>query len=412
MPVVNVFCGSYCGAEEVVRRVIEKTGYMYLDDASLAAAASKRFNIEESKIWNALRGKASIFNKFTHEKERSLACLRQLVADSLKGDDFLLFGLCSLMVPRRISHVLNVCVIADTGYRSNLACRQEKISVKDALKKIHKDDESLVLWVEQLFRQKDPWAAGLYDIVIPMNKITQEDAVRLICDNLKSSVLTVSQDSLKAVADFALASEVNLKLAMEGHDVSVSAKDGIAVMEINKHVMMLAALEEELKRLASTIAGVKGAETKVGPGYYQTDVYRKWDFDLPLPSKVLLVDDERDFVEALSERLQMRDYSSAVVYGGEEALSIVEEDEPEVMVLDLKMPGIDGLEVLRRVKEKHPNVEVIVLTGHGSEDAARLCAELGVCAYLEKPVDIEKLTQALQQAHKKQRQSKAKAKVD
>src|SRR5208283_1700781 len=412
MPVVNVFCGSYCGAEEVVRSVIEKTGYMYLDDTSLAAVASKRFNIEESKIWNALRGKASIFNKFTHEKERSLACLRQLVADSLKGDDFLLFGLCSLMVPRRISHVLNVCVIADTGYRSNLACRQEKISVKDALKKIHKDDESLVLWVEHLFRQKDPWAAGLYDIVIPMNKITHDEAVRLVCDNLKSSVLTVSQDSLKAVSDFALASEVNLKLAMEGHDVSVSARDGIVVMEINKHVMLLASLEAELKRLASTIAGVKGAETKVGPGYYQTDVYRKWDFDLPLPSKVLLVDDERDFVEAMSERLQMRDYSSAVVYGGEEALSIVEEDEPEVMVLDLKMPGIDGLEVLRRVKEKHPNVEVIVLTGHGSEDAARLCAELGACAYLEKPVDIEKLTQALQQAHKKQRQSKAKAKVD
>jgi DNA-binding NtrC family response regulator len=183
-------------------------------------------------------------------------------------------------------------------------------------------------------------------------------------------------------------------------------------MEINKHVMMLASLEDELKKLASAIPGVKGAETKVGPGYYQTDVYRKWDFDLPLPSKVLLVDDERDFVEALSERLQMRDYSSAVVYGGEEALSIVEEDEPDVMVLDLKMPGIDGLEVLRRVKEKHPNVEVIVLTGHGSEDAARVCAELGACAYLEKPVDIEKLTQAMQEAHRKVRESKAKAKVD
>ncbi|MGO9021476.1 MAG: response regulator [Syntrophobacteraceae bacterium] len=412
MPVLNVFCGSYCGAEEVVRSVIEKTGYTHLDDAALAAAASKRFNIEESKIWNALRGKVSIFNKFTHEKERSLACLRQLVADSLKSDNFLLFGLCTLMVPRKISHVLNVCVIADTGYRSNLASRQERISTKDALKKIHKDDESLVLWVEYLLRQKDPWASSLYDIVIPMNKIAHDDAVRLICDHLKSSVLTVSQDSLKAVADFALASEVNLKLAMEGHDVSVSAKDGLVVMEINKHVMMLASLEEELKRLASTIPGVKGAETKVGPGYYQSDVYRKFDFDLPLPSKVLLVDDERDFVEALSERLQMRDYSSAVVYGGEEALSIVEEDEPEVMVLDLKMPGIDGLEVLRRVKEKHPNVEVIVLTGHGSEDVARLCAELGACAYLEKPVDIEKLTEAMQQAHRRIRESKAKAKVD
>ncbi len=308
--------------------------------------------------------------------------------------------------------MLNVCIIADMGFRSNRACGLEKISQKDAAKKIRKDDESLVLWVEYLFRQKDPWAAGLYDIVIPMNKIAHDDAVRLICDNLMSSVLAVSEDSMKAVADFALASEVNLKLATEGHDVSVSAKDGVVVMEINKHVMMLASLEEELKRLASNIAGVRGAETKVGPGYYQTDVYRKFDFDVPLPSKVLLVDDERDYVEALSERLQMRDYSSAVVYGGEEALSIVEEDEPEVMVLDLKMPGIDGLEVLRQVKEKHPNVEVIVLTGHGSEDIARLCAELGACAYLEKPVDIEKLTQAMQQAHRKIRESKSKLKAD
>lgn len=406
MPIVTVFSGSYCGAEEVVRGVVDKTGYSFLDDPALVNAASKRFNIEEGKIWKAIKGKTSIFNKFTHEKERSLAYLGQVAADFLKGDDFLLFGLCALMVPRQISHVLNVCIIADIGYRSKLAGSLENISAKEAAKKIHRDDESLVLWLDHLYRMKDPWAAELYDIVIPMNKIARDDAVRLICDNLRSSVLTVSEDSVKAVEDFVLASEVNVKLAAEGHDISVSAKGGVVVMEINKHVMMLSSLEEELIRLALTVPGVRSAETKVGPGYYQTDVYRKFDFDLPLPSKVLLVDDERDFVEALSERLQMRDYSSAVVYGGEEALSIVEEDEPEVMVLDLKMPGIDGLEVLRLVKEKHPNVEVIVLTGHGSEDAARLCQELGACAYLEKPVDIDKLTQAMQQAYGRVKESK------
>ncbi len=100
MPVVNVFCGSYCGAVQVVRSVIEKTGYRYLDDAALVAATGKRFNIEEGKIWKALSGKTSIFNKFTHEKERSLAYLRQVLADFLKSDDFLLLGSCSLMVPR------------------------------------------------------------------------------------------------------------------------------------------------------------------------------------------------------------------------------------------------------------------------------------------------------------------------
>ncbi len=130
MPVVNVFCGSYCGAEQVVRGVIERTGYKYLDDSTLAAATGKRFNTEENTIRKALRGKASIFDKFTHEKDRSLAYFRRVLADSLKEDDLLLFGICGLMVPRTISHVLNVCMIADIRYRSDLASGEEKISRK------------------------------------------------------------------------------------------------------------------------------------------------------------------------------------------------------------------------------------------------------------------------------------------
>jgi two-component system, OmpR family, response regulator CpxR len=406
MPVLNILCGSYCGAEAVVRDVAEKSGYQYVDDSFLIAETSSRFQIDESKIRKALSGKTSIFNKFTYEKERCLAYLKRGVADLLKRDDFLFAGLAGLMIPRTISHVLNICLIADMKYRAELACRQDRVSEKDALKKIHKEDEILVLLADQIFRTKDPWSAELYDIVIPLNKFSHDEALRLICDTLKSSILTASEDSMRVVEDFALAAEVNLKLTSAGHSVSVSARKGVVLMEINQHVMILSALEDELKKLASSVPGVISAETKVGPGYYQSDVYRKFDFDVPLPSKVLLVDDEREFVETLSERLQMRDFASAVVYGGEEALSIVEEDEPEVMVLDLKMPGIDGLEVLRQVKEKHPNVEVIVLTGHGSKDVAQLCIELGACAYLEKPVDIEKLTQAMQEAYKRVRSNK------
>ena len=407
MPVVNVFCGSYCGAEEVVREIVDRMGYQYFDDALLVAETSKRFGVDQSKVWKVLSGKTSIFNKFTHEKEQCQAYLKCVLADFMKQDDFLLTGLCSLMVPRTISHFLNACIIADMKFRVARACSEDKISEKEASRKIHKDDEALVLWTEQLYGGKDPWASELYDMVIPMNKLSQPEAVRLIYDKLKSPVLTVSASSVMAVNDFSLAAEVNLKLVREGHNVSVSAADGIILMEINKHVLMLSSLEEELKKLAMSVPGVVRADTKVGAGYYQSDVYRKFDFDVPLLSKVLLVDDEREFVETLSERLEMRDYSSAVVYGGEEALSILEEDEPEVMVLDLKMPGIDGLEVLRQVKEKHPNVEVIVLTGHGSEDVAKQCIEMGACAFLEKPVDIEKLTQAMQEAYKRVRQGKS-----
>ncbi len=116
---------------------------------------------------------------------------------------------------------------------------------------------------------------------------------------------------------------------------------------------------------------------------------------------MLLVDDEREFVQTLSERLLMRDMGSAVAYDGESALQLVCEDEPEVMILDLKMPGIDGIEVLRRVKKTRPEIEVIILTGHGSEDDRKVCMELGAFAYLHKPVDIAVLTETLQNANEK-----------
>ena len=80
---------------------------------------------------------------------------------------------------------------------------------------------------------------------------------------------------------------------------------------------------------------------------------------------------------------------------------MVADDQPEVMVLDLKMPGIDGIEVLRRMKKSHPETEVIILTGHGSSAEEELAAELGAFAYLRKPVDIEVLTETMKAAYRK-----------
>jgi DNA-binding NtrC family response regulator len=127
--------------------------------------------------------------------------------------------------------------------------------------------------------------------------------------------------------------------------------------------------------------------------------------DFELPSKVLLVDDEREFVQTLSERLMLRDLGSAVVYDGASALDLVNSDEPEVMILDLKMPGIDGIEVLRRVKAERPGIEVVILTGHGSEKDRETCMELGAFAYLNKPVDIDVLSETLKKAYSKVRNS-------
>ncbi len=117
--------------------------------------------------------------------------------------------------------------------------------------------------------------------------------------------------------------------------------------------------------------------------------------------KLLLVDDEEEFVKALAERLEMRDLETDTVYDGEQAIGYVEDKEPDVMVLDLKMPGINGIDVLRQVKKTYPGIQVIILTGHGTEKDEEQARRLGAFEYLEKPVDVDKLVSHIRGAYKR-----------
>lgn len=115
--------------------------------------------------------------------------------------------------------------------------------------------------------------------------------------------------------------------------------------------------------------------------------------------KVLLVDDEQEFVESLSERLQLRNLDAEVAYDGEQALqALAQGKEPDVMVLDLRMPGIDGIEVLRKVRQTHPEMRVVILTGHGTSQDEQEARKLGAFEYMEKPVQIEELDSTLRRA--------------
>lgn len=114
--------------------------------------------------------------------------------------------------------------------------------------------------------------------------------------------------------------------------------------------------------------------------------------------KVLLVDDEQEFIETLSERLKMRDMDAKLALDGEQALAAVQDDEPDVILLDLKMPGMDGMEVLRQIKKAYSHVQVVMLTGHGTERDEEQALRLGAYAYLQKPVDLERLVVTLRDA--------------
>jgi len=404
MSVITIFSGSFCKEDLVVREVLVKTGYKLVSDEEIVAEASRASGMAESKIRRTFSAKTSVFNKFTHEKERSIAHLRLAIAEMLCDDNLLISGFTPQLIPDEISHVLRVCLIADIKFRTLEATKEGGMHEKDVLKLIQKNDGDRALWINTLFGKNDPWEPELYDIIIPVDKTGLEEAATLIKENADKEVVKPTDLSKKAVEDFVLGARVDVVLAKEGHNVGVKAKDGDLTLIINKHVLMLSRLEEELKSIAGKVSGVRSVETKVGAGFHQADVYRKYDFEVP--SKILLVDDEREFVQTLSERLLMRDMGSAVAYDGESALSLVQEDEPEVMILDLKMPGIDGIEVLRRVKETNPEIEVIILTGHGSEEARKVCMDLGAFAYLHKPVDIDRLSETLKKANEKVQRKK------
>lgn len=121
--------------------------------------------------------------------------------------------------------------------------------------------------------------------------------------------------------------------------------------------------------------------------------------------RVLLVDDEAELLQALSERLRLRGFDVAVARGGEKALALIEAVDIDLIVLDLKMPGIDGMTVLRTTRLTHPRIEVIMLTGHGAEKERMEALRLGAFEYLQKPVDIGELVEALHRAAASRRRS-------
>ena len=124
--------------------------------------------------------------------------------------------------------------------------------------------------------------------------------------------------------------------------------------------------------------------------------------------KLLFVDDEEKFLKGMTERLKLRDLMVHSFNNGPDALAAAKKETYDVALLDLKMPGIDGIEVLRRVKKDHPNVEVVILTGHGYEEDERTCTELGAFTFLRKPVDIDTLSEALKAAYQQARERKEK----
>ena len=118
-------------------------------------------------------------------------------------------------------------------------------------------------------------------------------------------------------------------------------------------------------------------------------------------ANVLLVDDEEQFLDALSQRLEARGLKVKAVTNGEDAVNQVEDHNFDAIIVDLAMPGIDGIETLKRIKEKRPDLEIIMLTGHATVKSGIEAMKLGADDFLEKPVDLNVLLEKIGEAKNK-----------
>jgi DNA-binding response OmpR family regulator len=117
--------------------------------------------------------------------------------------------------------------------------------------------------------------------------------------------------------------------------------------------------------------------------------------------RVLIVDDEPDFVETIVKRLKGKGLDAEGVLNGRDAVARLDEAEFDVCVLDVKMPGMDGLETLSEIKKKNSLMEVIMLTGHGSVESGILGLQLGAYDYIMKPVPFDDLLKRIMQAYER-----------
>jgi len=397
MPSIALFSSKFTNEDEIRQKLSVTLNMAVVEDADIFDTVCSHKKTTRTRLEQVVYKKTSVFNQFTMERERNVAHIKSGLAEKLGQEKNVMYcGYTTLLIPHDITHVLKVLIIDNHDLRVQRGVG-EGLSEREATKIIKAEDLRVHGWSAFLY-YKEAFDNSLYDIVIPVGSKSVDGVVELIRENYNKTAVLETMDSLQAVSDMALAAEVELALLSKGQKIEVEVRNHCVSLKVNKSAFSFGNLTSKLIEIAGSIPGVESVEVLKGKGY-QTSVYRDQHFELP--PKVLLVDDEKEYVETLSERLVTRNVGSYAVFDGQEALDFIDGDQPDVMVLDLKMPGINGIEVLKQTKKSNPHIEVIILTGHGSEADRETCMNLGAYAYLQKPTDIEKLSKTIAEAYKK-----------
>jgi two-component system, OmpR family, response regulator len=117
-----------------------------------------------------------------------------------------------------------------------------------------------------------------------------------------------------------------------------------------------------------------------------------------MSEKVLLVDDEKEFLEIMSERMRARDMDVTTATSAQQALEIIEKESFDAIILDFQMPGMDGMDALKAIKAKKPELQIILLTGYATVEKSVEAMKIGATDFIEKPADLEVLSEKIKKA--------------
>ncbi|TYT76082.1 response regulator [Desulfobotulus mexicanus] len=393
MTILSLFSVRYAGSESLVDDLCQKTRSRIFRDTDIIERCSLRHHIKPAILKKALYSGTSVFNNFTHEKEYATACLRATLADLLETEGQIFTGHTALLLPFSLSHVLRIHITAGRRWRI-MQAKAMGTTEKEAEEDIRRHDTITALWTRHLWK-KPSMDKDHFHMILTMDKA--ENPLEEILETMTQPRHQITKEGRWIMEDFRLRTRVELELNLAGHDVEVDVFQGRVRLTIEKKFPHPSKLANELHSIVSASPGVQEVEICIGP--VSTDARNYHRYDAAVACKVLLVDDEKEFVQTLSERLRMREYPSHAVFSGKEALDLLETDAPDVMVLDLMMPGINGFEVLRRTRQKYPDIEIIILSGHGSETDRQRCMDMGAFACLQKPADINELKATINKAH-------------
>jgi two-component system response regulator CpxR len=398
MSVIALVSESYCAGEEIARQVAERLGYSLVSQELYEAAADK-FDVPVETLQRALSGERSLLEAFTRDYERSVSYVKAVLSQMLIQQYFVFHGVAMRLIPQAITHVLRVGIVGEKPFRMEAAVAAEGCDADMAQRLIDQADKRLTSWAQHHLG-RGFWEPEDFDLIVPRPGKTVDEAVDLIAEAVTRDALLPTDRSVQAQLDFLLATRVNLALLERRQLFSeVTAASGRVVVKVRTKRGQAGLLGravdalrrepslDEARRICAAVPGVKEVEVVTAA----------------LAPRTLLVDDEPEFVTTLSERLRTRDVSTDVAFDGPEALAAVQANEPAVIVLDLRMPGMDGLEVLERVRRDHPRVHVIVLTGHGSDEDEARARALGAFDFLRKPVDITTLAARIAEARQRHR---------